>query len=238
MTTWVFGSARGAPGVTTTALAVAACVAGAVVVEADVDGGVLAVRYGLGRDPGVATLAGVRAELSSELVRSHAQPLPGGLPVLVGPESPARADLLWQGAGSRLAVGLASLADTTVVVDAGRLGPRSAGRLLAPAASVVAVVCRPDRSELIPAAHRVRELGDVAPTVGLVLVGERPHAPEEVERQLGCRVLGVVADDRRSAEGLGQGMSARALARSPLARSARSLAEALLAFPPTVGVVG
>ena len=229
MTTWVFGSARSSPGATTTALAVASCVAGAVLVEADVDGGQLAVRYGLGREPGLATLAGVRVGLSADLVRSHAQALPGGLAVLVGPDSPARAELLWRSAGARLASGLAALAETVVVADAGRLGPASAGRLLAPSASIVAVVARPEAAELLAAAERARELAELAPVVGLVLVGDGPHRSGEVERQLGCQVLGIVADDRRAAEGLLGGSGRRSLARSALARSARQLAEDLLA---------
>ena len=57
MKTVALCSARGAPGVTTTSLLLAARMEGAALVEADLAGGVLAVRYGLGREPGLVTLA-------------------------------------------------------------------------------------------------------------------------------------------------------------------------------------
>ena len=50
-------SVRGAPGVTTTAVLLASTFTDGLVVEADLDGGVLAVRYGLGREPGLTTFA-------------------------------------------------------------------------------------------------------------------------------------------------------------------------------------
>jgi hypothetical protein len=63
--------------------------------------------------------------------------------------------------------------------------------------------------------------------VGLVLVGSRPHGPEEITRQLGVRVLGVVADDPRAAAALRDGGSARGLRRSLLVRSVQSLVDDL-----------
>src|SRR3546814_11443072 len=50
MTLLVFGSARSSPGATTAALAVSSWIDRSVVVEADPDGGVVAVRYGLARE--------------------------------------------------------------------------------------------------------------------------------------------------------------------------------------------
>ena len=231
MTVWVFGSAHGSPGATTTALAVAGCLPAAVLVEADADGGVLAVRYGLGRDPGVATLAGVRGALSPEVLRAHAQRLPGGLLVLAGPESPSRAEMLWSTAGDRLAGALAEVADTDVVADAGRITSRSPSvRELVRRASAVVLVVRPVAAELVVAAHALHDLREHQPSVGLVLVGDGPYAAADVSASLDCDVLGVVADDRRSAEALAHGGgSSRHLARSPLARSAKRLAEVLVA---------
>ena len=70
-------------------------------------------------------------------------------------------------------------------------------------------------------------IGTVAALLGLVLVGERPHGSREVTDQLGVRVLGVVADDARTARLLRQGGGARALRRSPLVRSVASLVDDL-----------
>ena len=85
------GSAHGSPGVTTTALALAAtwpehrrCL----LVEADPFGGVIAARYGLGDTPGLSSLAAVgRRGLDDDVVWQHAQQLSGGVLVLVGPAS-------------------------------------------------------------------------------------------------------------------------------------------------------
>ena len=87
----VLCSAHGSPGVTTTALALAAtwpenrrCL----LVEADPFGGVIGARYGLGDTPGLSSLAaGARGGIDEEAVWSHAQQLPGGVPMLVGPAS-------------------------------------------------------------------------------------------------------------------------------------------------------
>jgi hypothetical protein len=60
--------------------------------------------------------------------------------------------------------------------------------------------------------------------VRLVLVGERPYPPAEVASVLGVGVIGVVADDPRSAAPLRGDGNAHGLARLPLLRSARALA--------------
>ena len=96
---------------------------------------------------------------------------------------------------------------------------------------------RPTAADLYPAAYRARALGAQASgaSAGLVMVGERPYGPAEVTAQLGVEVLGVVADDRRSAAVLGRGGASRALRRSPLVRSIAGLVDALvgrLSVPP------
>jgi hypothetical protein len=82
-------AAHGAPGVTTLALlAAGSWPRPAVVVEADPSGGALAVRYGLGRTPGLADLAAaVDTHASVSALWSSAQSLPGGLRVVAAPES-------------------------------------------------------------------------------------------------------------------------------------------------------
>ena len=149
MSLLVFGSVRASPGVTTTALAVSACLARRVLVEADCDGGVLALRYGLGVEPGVTTLAAAGGHPGLDEVLGHAQALPGGVPVLVGPDSPDQAVALWRSAGDRLAGVLADL-DLDVVVDAGRLSPASPALSLVPVASQVLVVARLKRRSWCP----------------------------------------------------------------------------------------
>ncbi len=146
----VVGSVRSS-GATTLALALAASLERSVLVEADADGGLLALRYGLGREPGLLSLAASR-QVSVDGILDHAQRLPGGLPVVVAPESPERATHLLRSAGARLGGLLAAIDGLDVVVDAGRLGPSSPALCLVPPASVALIVARPRAEELVAAA--------------------------------------------------------------------------------------
>jgi hypothetical protein len=225
------GSVRSG-GATTLAMALAGVLDGAVLVEADADGGVLALRYGLSREPGLVSLAASR-QPPSEVIADHAQRLPGGMAVVVGPESAERATQLLRSAGQRIAGLLSGAGEVDLVVDIGRLSPSSPGTALAAAAPLVLVVVRPRAEELVAAAERVAVLGERA---GLVLVGSGPYSAAEVTSQLGCRVIGTVAHDQRGARALAEGGSSRALGRSALVRSVRTLAAALFnGRDPSVG---
>ncbi len=216
------GSVRSG-GATTLALTLAACMERAVLVEADADGGVLALRYGLSREPGLLSLAATR-QPAGGAVLEHAQRLPGGLAVVVAPESPEQSTRLLRSAGSRLAALLGGIGDPPIVVDAGRLSPSSPALRILEVASAVLVVARPRADELVAGAERVASMGERA---ALVLVGSGPYSANDVATQLGCPVIGSVADDARAARTLAQGGSASALTRSALVRSVRTLAAAL-----------
>lgn len=214
----VVGSTRSG-GATTVALALAAHL-DAVLVEADPAGGVLALRHGLGREPGLATLAGTRPPVD---LADHAQRLPSGIAAVVAPESPERAGQVLHMAGQRLASVLAGTA-RPVVVDAGRLLPGSPGLGLARAAAATLVVARPMPEHLVAAAEVAGALGA---TGHLVLVGSGRYRVHDVVRQLGCPVLAALPDDARSARSLAEG--AALAARSPLARAVASMADDLAA---------
>ncbi|MBW3642406.1 MAG: hypothetical protein KY447_05775 [Actinobacteria bacterium] len=230
----VVGSVRSS-GATTLAMALAGWLERALLVEADPDGGVLALRYGLSREPGLVTLAAAR-QLSAEGVFAHAQPLPGGLVAVPAPESPERVSHLLHTTGARLGSLLAGLAGVAVVVDAGRLGPSSPASCLVPAAAATVLVARPRAEELVAGAERVGALAAMGARVGMVLVGSGPYRAEEVATHLRCPVLGTIADDPAAARTLAQGGSGKALARSALARSARALAASLVAGPSSNAV--
>lgn len=92
----VMGSAKGAPGVSTSALALAAGWPGElrpVVWEADAAGGDLLHRFPVRAEPGLVSLAGDISPqgLGPEVVVRHTQQLPGGVPVIVGPSAPGAA---------------------------------------------------------------------------------------------------------------------------------------------------
>ena len=208
-------SVRGAPGVTTTALLLASTFTDGVVVEADLDGGVLAVRYGLGREPGLTTFAAA----AQEGWRAHAQDA-GGVPVLVGPDAPGASASLWRTAGERITQKLGA-ADGIAVVDAGRL--RSPVPIVS-ASDLVAVLVCPIAEQLIGLSHLLPTLRQaIRGQVTAVLVGDGPYNAAEVERSLAVTVVGELPDDRDAAEALRNGGSRARLTRSRLARSVTAL---------------
>jgi hypothetical protein len=214
------GSVRGAPGVTTTSLLLAGCLDGAVLAEADLAGGVLAVRYQLGREPGLTTLAAA-GPIEPDGWRDHAQSA-GGVTVLVGPDAPESSESMWNRAGSRLGAVLIGI-DAPVVVDAGRLSDRTP---LVSSAALVVVVVRPIAEHLVGLAHRLSGLRQtaLAGEVGVVLVGEGPYRAADVVGPLDIEVLGTLPEDHRAAEVLRGGGRPSALRRSRLARAILPLA--------------
>jgi cellulose biosynthesis protein BcsQ len=214
MSVFVLGSVRGGPGVTTAACLIAGCLADGVVAEADLDGGVAAVRYGLSQEPGLTTLAASRAT-DPAAWRQHAQQA-GELPVLVGPDTPALAAPLWSRAGTYLAEAF-DTADADVVVDAGRLRDDPALHPLLTVAALTAVVVRPEAEHLVALARRLPELRQRTASLAVIFAGTGTYSPKEVTNQLGVEVLGVLPPD------LGRG------AHDELARAARTLTDTLIA---------
>jgi MinD-like ATPase involved in chromosome partitioning or flagellar assembly len=237
-------SAKGSPGVTTTAVAVAGSWPGdrrVLLAEFDPAGGDLAPRFGLQPDPGVVELgAAHRRGLTADTIWAHTQSLAGGIPVLVGPPSPEQALALrefWTAAGPAMA----GLPDTDVIVDCGRVGPNSPVIEILHHATIVVLVVRPDVDGISHLLARLaRPLTNTRTAV--VLVGDRPYSAGEVAEVIEAKVAAVVANDPRAAALLGghpgnQG----ALRRSALMRSARELSQALatvaLKTPPAAASV-
>lgn len=230
-------SAHGSPGVTTTALALAAswpedrrCL----LVEADPFGGVIGARYGLGDTPGLSSLAVIaRRGLDGEAVWRHAQRLPGGVPLLVGPGSAEEAHAVLGDVAGVLAGWCSGRSGPDVIADCGRVAPGSPALGLVARADVTMVLARASVDQLRPAAHRLAALETVGVEASLLLIGDRPYRPDEVASTLGADVVGVIAWDPRTAaalEGLEGG--GRDLGRSPLVRSAATLAHKLAAVLP------
>jgi hypothetical protein len=217
------GSVRGAPGVTTCSLLLTSALAEpAVLVEGDLHGGVLAVRYGLGREPGLTTLAAVGSGVSGDGWRDHAQ-MAGGVAVIVGPEDPDRARSVWGSAGDRIARTIAA-GDGTGVVDLGRLGgnPPLSGAL-----SMLLILVLPVAEELVTLSRRLPALRRHADQLGVVLVGGGDYRPVDVAESIGVDVFGVLPHDRRAGEALlGRGRGA-SLGRSQLYRATAELARSV-----------
>jgi MinD-like ATPase involved in chromosome partitioning or flagellar assembly len=226
-------SAHGSPGVTTTALALAAAWPQGrrpLLVEADPFGGVLAPRFGLWDTPGLASLTvGSRRGIDPEMVWGHAQRLPGGLPVLVGPPSSDQAHAVLRDLSPALADWSAGGSELDVIADCGRLSPNPPVLAALQRADGVLLVSRPTPDQLRAAAHRMGALADAGVRLRLLLVGDSPYGPAEVASTLSVEVAGVMAWDPAAAETLSGGPVPRTLRRSALVRSAASVAQRLVA---------
>ena len=121
----VVASIKGAPGVTTTATAIASAWPQGrrvLLVEADPFGGDLAAWFGVAPTTGLwSLLAAGRRGLEPDAVWEHATTLPTGLPVLYGLASADQA-VANEAAWPAVAEALAAL-DADVIIDAGRLLP-------------------------------------------------------------------------------------------------------------------
>jgi hypothetical protein len=242
---------KGAPGVTTACVALAAVWPRAVLLaECDPAGGDLVYRLPaagggqLDTGRGLLSLAvAVRRGTVPEEVWEHSQKLRGGLDVLVGvitPEQGSGLEMLWGPVGEALA----GLAGVDVIADCGRIGVDGAHYDLLAHASLVLLVTRATFAEVVRLRERVSAVRVAlarrgrSPVLGVAVVAEhrRFHAAmAEVGKALGqscgAGVLGGLADEPRSADLL-RGEWGGKLDRSLLLRTARDLAGRLSAYLP------
>lgn len=232
------GSLRGSPGASVLAALLASVWpgGGGVLVEADPAGGVAAIRYRLGVEPGLLSAASRRHGLDAGEVDRHCQEW-GSARVLVGPQSGEAAAAALTEAGPALAGALRGL-DGGVVVDLGRLSPGSPAGLLMGACDRVVVVCRPRPDEAWTLAGRAAALRRVCSEVVLVTVGEEPYRPGELAFEVGLSLAGVVPVDPVAAAMVSGDAAVRSkvLRRSALWRSAVSLAGILAGSDAGVAV--
>ena len=227
-------SAKGAPGVTTSALAIAAeWPRAAVVVDADPSGGDVAAGLGRGAWPEGCHLLELVAQcrttpldvaLRALVVRTgdHA-PL-----ALAGLGSPAQTPVVpW----SSLGRGLARLTSVDVVCDLGRYLHGASSREFLDACDRIVVVTRSTLPATRAAARLVDLLRDGMPAsrIGIVVVAPGgPYAAEDIAEGCQTPLVGEMPDDPRTAAVWSRGAPAgRGLSRSPLQRAARRVAEAL-----------
>lgn len=240
MSVIALGSAKASPGVTTTAVALASVWPDdreAVVVEADPDGGSLSGRFGVPVEPGLVSFAaavrrspdvdsdGDPSGADGTLAR-HTQTLPGEIPFLAGPPAAEQAHAALATAGPALVKRGTSRVD--LLLDCGRVGPRSPSLSLACEADVLALVARPRLEEVHHLVHRVATLRDQARHLCLITIGSRPYPPSEVAEAIQLPLVGTIPEDARAAAALtGAPGSERRLIRSPLLRAAREAGQAL-----------
>lgn len=244
---------KGAPGVTTTALALASVWPNPVLLaECDPAGGDLMYRFpaadGTQLDPrrGLLSLAvAARRGLQHQQVWEHVQKIHGGLDVLAGVTNAE------QGSGLNFAWGplgkmLAALSGGDVIADCGRLGPDGPVYDLLAEASNVVLVTRPylgdvirlrDRAVALAAAVDKRGRRDFAADVLVIadqrklktVLGEIGHVL--TQGNVPARLAGSVADDPKGAELL-RGTWGGRLDKTMLIRSAKEVAQQLTASLP------
>jgi hypothetical protein len=248
---------KGAPGVTTAAVVLAAVWPRPVLLaECDPAGGDLVYRFpadGGGRlDPrrGLLSLAvAARHGLRPEQVWEHTQTLSGGLAVLAGvctAEQGAGLLPLWGPVGAMLA----QLPRADVIADCGRIGVDGPPHDLLAQAAVIVLVTRHELGGIVRLRERVPALlaaldkrDRMATTVHvLVVAGHKSfHAAlAEVGEALGhgkgrVIVVGGLACDPRAARQL-RGEWGGRLDRSLLARTARDVAGQLAGPLPALGI--
>lgn len=239
----LLGAAKGAPGVTTAAVALAAVwPRRAVVAECDPSGADLGLRltgdggHLLAQDRGMLSLAtAVRSNDADVHLHEHTQTAAGGLEALVGAPTPrhvAALEPVWPSIGAHLA----ATDEYDVFADCGRLIPPTVGLQLERAARLLVLVVRATTAGLAHLRPLLAELDqrDVTATVVVLPIAEgRRHALHEVRevvRDVGSRlqpaVVGPLALDPPGARGLA-GEWTRRLDRTPLVESARRVAHEL-----------
>jgi hypothetical protein len=244
----VLAADKGAPGVTTAAVALGAVWPRPVLLaECDQAGGDLVYRLPaedggmLNPSRGVLSLAATaRRGLRAEQIREHTQRLVGGLDLLVGLTNAEQAQgltWLWEPLGRAFA----GLPGADVLADCGRLGAGSAVTDLLREAGEIVLFTRATLEHVVHLRERICSLatelgGHAAPPIGVVVVAdprEYRTAISEVGRiisnaKLPATVLGGFAVDPKGAEML-NGRGGGRLGRSLLIRSARQIAAGLVA---------
>jgi MinD-like ATPase involved in chromosome partitioning or flagellar assembly len=244
-------SAKGSPGATTTALALATMwpAPRRLLAELDPAGGDLAIRLSLPAGGGLVGLAAAaRRPQARHSLWPFACELSAGLHVLLAPPGAAQASaclatLAGTGVMNQLAVSAAA-GDAVVIADCGRFDPVTgqAGLL----AGAVLVVARPHLSDLAHLPAGLDALRQHAGVTGLVLATgagvprtEPTYPGREIAHVLDVPVLGILPADPRGAAALavGRGQPPHS-GRLPLLAAARALAHAVTrALPPGPGPV-
>ncbi|MDO9454777.1 hypothetical protein [Nocardioides sp.] len=246
MTTVAVASAKGSPGATIAALALATQWPRPVAL-ADVDpaGGDVVWRVRgldggpLDLDRGMLSLgAGLRRGVSETTLAEHLQDTAFGFPVLTGvptPEQLAGIGGAWTHLGE-----VFNRHEADVIVDCGRISLSSPSLPVLHKADVVLLVVRPDLEGTAHLRHLLRALQGTlrlgqagAPQVCVVAVTSYrdTRVTDDLQRLLdheglAARVAGVVAHDEKGARMLSSTLAGN-LARSLLVRSARDLAKHL-----------
>jgi hypothetical protein len=253
-----FAADKGSPGVTTTALSLAAVwPRRALLAELDPSGGDIVLRLRgprqtmLSPERGLLSLAvAARRKLTTEALWQHVQILDGGLEVLIGLATPEQAGglgALWR----PLTALLAGVPGVDVLADCGRLFSGTPAMEVLKGSALTVLVTRPDvdavahlRARALSLCPQLGTGGFDGVPVGVVAVVDPKDVdgPQQIETvlassQVPVRVLGRIAHDEGAAAML-RGQWGGRLSRSLLVRSAREVATVLTNSLDNRGSVG
>ena len=224
-------SAKGSPGVTTTAAALAAIgtdAAGRLLIEIDPSGGDIEALTGVTGEPGLLRVANdLRRHVDPQVLPGYAVSAPPGVQAILAPTSGPAAGSVIASVADRLGPSFASL-PIDVLGDGGRWAPTQVSARRIGGANLVAVVCRPTAPSVEHARHLIDRVREVSRPLAVVLVGDRPYGADEVAAALETPVAGVMAWDAGAVGALWAEGATRRWHKSWLARSARVTFDGLL----------
>ncbi|WP_040492321.1 hypothetical protein [Ilumatobacter nonamiensis] len=189
-------SSRGAPGVTSWALLLAAAWpadvgADRVVLEADPAGGVLGARYGWGVAPGlVDLLTGLRRASGSRAIAlgEAARTVGDGVSVVPAPETAGQCRTIWQSEASSVAPRLAG--DARVwFVDAGRLRESDPATAFVERSSLVIIVSGGRPEDLVQLPQFLEVVKRSCDRVGVLVTGSCSYDADELKTFTGAELF-------------------------------------------------
>jgi hypothetical protein len=229
----VVASAKGSPGATTLALALASWwPRPVIVIEAEPAGGDVAARLGLSEEPGLVGMAAAlrrnphMESATDAWITDHEQQTSVGVRVVVAPAGPHQArsalNLLSGPASPPIPDG------TDLLIDVGRLSePQgSGGWIRGNGADLLLWVCRPQLADLAHLAALLDKQDVDSREQAIVLNGSGPFPADEVSTTLGRTVLGHLPADPPGASSLWSG-GGRTWVRSALGRASKNLVDSI-----------
>ena len=235
----VVASIKGAPGVTTTATALAESWPSGrrvLLVEVDPFGGDLAAWFGVAPSVGLwSLLAAGRRGIDPHAVWEHATTSPTGLPVLYGLATADQA-VANEAAWPAVAGALAAL-EGDVIIDAGRLLPHFAGGIgpLLSVADVLLTLCPPTLAGIVHLKAALPSLIATSTTRRTLVLptAQKGFSSAEIATTLKINVAPRIPHDLRGAAALGASTIGSARTKSPLFKWARRTSAELVASSPT-----
>lgn len=230
-------SVGGSPGVTSWATLLAAAwppevETDRVVVEADLDGAVMGARFGIGVDPGSATLVSTarRAVDSSIDLADIGRLVDPRVWLIPGPESAEAARQLWATPSASESVASAAARDHRLwLFDVGRAGPNGQLAPIFERSMMSVLMCRAEHDSLVQVPARVSALKKAKCTIGVLVVGTPAFSIGDLQRFFGADTAWVTDESNDLVVASRHVWSQRRVRRSQLWRSAVTVATEIAA---------